>query len=89
MTDHIDDGGPVHPVSVRKDENYMDEAGYPRARTITMLEGGITLRDEFAKAAMIAVILDPERSRFDFDQVAEAAYQHADAMLVERRRNRE
>lgn len=43
-----EDGGPAFPTSIRKDENYMDAGGYGRSRTVTVQEGGMSLRDWFA-----------------------------------------
>lgn len=45
------DGGPAFPCSVRRTEKYMDEGGYGRERTVSVQEGGMTLRDYFAAHA--------------------------------------
>ena len=45
---NLNDGGPAFPCSVRRSEKYMDDGGYGRTRTVTVQEGGMTLRDWFA-----------------------------------------
>lgn len=85
----MDDGGPAFPVSVRRTEKYMDEAGYGRARDVTVLAGGMTLRDYFAAKALPSVVavaagdtlLDGESQEQMF---ARKSYAVADAMLSAR-----
>ena len=81
-------GGPAFPVSKRKAENYMDEGGYGRSRTVTVTEGGMTLRDYFAAKAMQAMITksngqDSTGGAAGVPRIAKLAYEYADAMLVE------
>ena len=77
-------GGPAFPCSVRRDENYMDFGGYGRTRTVTLQEGGMTLRDWFAGQALAGMIRANHRLEFTPPDDATWAYQIADAMLAER-----
>ena len=72
------DGGPAFPITVRRDEKYMDEAGYGKVRAVQGLEGGMTLRDWFAGQALAGVNAATEQ------EAARFAYAVADAMLAER-----
>lgn len=62
----------AYPASVRKIENYMDEGGYGRTRTITAHEGGLTKRELFAALAMQGVITELADSNFRTEQVLDA-----------------
>jgi len=76
------DGGPAFPCSVRKAEKCMDEGGYGYMRTVTLNEGGMTLRDWFAGQALAGVAtLDTPRP---FEDDAATCYKFADAMLKAR-----
>lgn len=44
------------PTSKRKTENYMDAGGYGRTRTVTVEEGGMTLREYYAGLVMQGLI---------------------------------
>jgi hypothetical protein len=44
----------------------------------------MTLRDEFAKAALIGMFSDPRAAGLKEDVLARVAYDYADAMLAER-----
>ena len=63
-----DDGGPAFPVQVRRDEKYMDEGGYGRVRSFLITEGGLSIRDVFAKDAMRVLAYDWQK------EVAEGIY---------------
>lgn len=68
---------PAFPVSVRKAENYMDEGGYGRSRTITVNEGGMSLRQYAAIHLRVPdsgeVWLDEMIERARRDEFAKAA----------------
>ena len=93
---NIDDGGAAFPCSKRILENFMDECGYWRTRTVTVEVGGMSLRDYFAAKAMHAelntagMLEGPRDALADAaahsgrsveDQIAFNAYELADAML--------
>lgn len=63
----IDDGGAAFPISERRTEQYMDEGGYARTRTVTVNEGGMSLLEYFAGHAPTEI---PEWFAFDFDEPA-------------------
>lgn len=42
----------ISPTSRRVKENYMDEGGYGRTRTVTVNDGGMTLREHYAGLAL-------------------------------------
>ncbi len=86
------DGGAAFPCSRRKEEQYMDEGGYGRTRTVTVQEGGMTLRDWFAGQALAGLIThDVEASQTLSDPkgrtleawMAADAFKLADAMIAE------
>ena len=79
-----DTGGPAFPITVRRDEKYMDEAGYGRVRAVQGLEGGTTLRDYFAAKALIGLVFADAKQVFPAKVIAKEAYELADAMLKER-----
>jgi len=95
MGEKQNDGGPAYPCSVRKIENYMDEGGYGRERTVTVVQGGMSLRDWFAGQALAAWIASADAfndecrergssTRIGADDTAKTCYQYADAMLKAR-----
>ena len=47
---------------------------------------GMSLRDYFAAAAMTGMLSDPDAGKVDWKNLAEAAYEAADAMLAARER---
>ncbi len=76
-----DDGGPAFPTII----NVADEAGHLH-RVVT---GGMSLRDYFAAKAMQCLMADaiakvPLGAKTDGVDVAEVAYEMADAMLEQR-----
>ena len=91
------DGGAVHPTSRRVTEKYMDEGGYARTRTVTVLDGGISLRQWYAgqaiDRAMAAVELEcrgdkanpriPDFEGADGDRAARIACVMAGKMIKE------
>jgi hypothetical protein len=46
---------------------------------------GMTMRDEFAKAAMQSYLNGDDRDSFTYDEWAKASYQMADAMMKARK----
>lgn len=78
------DGGPAYPTHKRITENYMDAAGYGRSRDLSVLVGGLTIRDYFAAKAMQGLIVDPERVDQSREECARLSYLIADAMIAER-----
>ena len=88
-------GGPAFPVTKRWMESYMDGSGYDRKKEVIGLNGGMTLRDYFAAAALQGIIANgPNAQLMDVAQglrggkhEVEAAYVWADAMLAERERS--
>lgn len=83
----MNNGGPAFPTTKRLTENYMDQAGYGKARDISVLSGGMTLRDYFAAKAMAAYISTyPMGDIYEEEVIAVDAYAMADAMLAARER---
>lgn len=84
----IKDGGPAFPCSARREEKYMDGAGYGRVRVVTVQEGGMTLRDYFAAKALIGELSSQDSQFFVRDSgmpaCAKRCYAIADAMLAAR-----
>jgi hypothetical protein len=79
------DGGSAFPCSKRVDEKYMDEGGYGRTCAVTVLQGGMTLRDYFAAKELskkdgAGICDDP----IHYQSLAAHCYTMADAMLAER-----
>lgn len=75
----------AYPASARKLENYMDEGGYGRVRTITVQGGGLTKREYFAGLAMQGQITNAEilvRYGLYAADVARAAVEQADALIA-------
>lgn len=68
------------PNSKRKSENYMDAGGYGRTRTVTVEEGGMTLREYAAVAAMQGMSMNT--SIDEATALAECAVAFADALLA-------
>jgi len=80
-------GGPAFPNSKRVGENYMDVSGAGRHRTVTVQQGGMSLRDYFAAKAMGAMTDHFYRTRPASEwaeDCANTAYRMADAMLKAR-----
>lgn len=78
MTQAIDDGGSAFP---EVSEQYDIDRGAHAVCSV----GGMTLRDYFAAKAMQVIRADAEfLLRHDADQVADRAYELADAMLKAR-----
>lgn len=50
---------PAYPTDRRISENYMDSGGYGRSREVTLNQGGMTIRQEFVKAAMQGICAKP------------------------------
>jgi len=48
-----------------------------------------TLRDEFAMAALTGMICHPELNNHKSHEIADIAYDHADAMMIEREKSNE
>lgn len=80
-----DDGGPAFPCTARVTENYMDEGGYGRTRTVSKQVGGMSLRDWFAGQALAGLLANGPHD-CDECEVAHDAYLFADAMLSRRLR---
>lgn len=72
---------PAFPTSKRKAENYMDEGGYGRSRIVTVEEGGMTLREYAAVAAMQGLLGSPDYPH-GFEALADDAVRQADALLA-------
>lgn len=72
MTDKT--GGPAFPVPSNTLQTLPEKT----------LLSGMTLRDYFAAKAVQSVLLDLTSSEWDYASIAMAAYEVADAMLVER-----
>ena len=97
MADQRDDGGPafpindmqrVHDVAMAASISIPDPQERERAYILARGDavGGMTLRDYFAAAALPAIAAQPSfLLRYDPDQVADRAYEWADAMLKARR----
>jgi hypothetical protein len=83
------DGGPAYPTHKRITENYMDAAGYGRSRDLSVLVGGLTIRDYFAAQALQAIIISrghtEDRGWPTYAEVD--AYRLADAMIAERNKS--
>jgi hypothetical protein len=87
-----DNGGSAFPCSMRRDENYMDEGGFGRVRTVTLQEGGMSLRDYFAAKVVQGIISSPNtritgapnREQDADPALAQRAYEIADVMIAER-----
>jgi hypothetical protein len=81
MTNKPDDGGPAFPVTPPVDETGRTAVGYPYPDT------GMSLRDWFAGQALVSL---PVRGGIVTPiDVAADAYRIADAMLVERNREKD
>ena len=80
MTTNPNDG--AYPASVRKLENYMDEGGYGRTRTITVQGGGLTKREYFAGLAMQGLCASDDFSSAEAWHVAKLAVAQADALIA-------
>jgi len=72
-----DDGGPAFPQSVFHDET-------PEADSFVESKGGMSLRDYFAGQAMIGFLASASPKADTDAELADYAYQIADAMLKER-----
>lgn len=65
-----------------------DTPAFPQGKSfdsISLLEGGMTLRDYFAAKAMAAMLANPhltERYGTSFDHIASEAFGYADAMIA-------
>ena len=81
------DGGPAYPTHKRITENYMDAAGYGRSRDLSVLVGGLTIRDYFAAKAMQGLLVDPDRADQSREECARLSYLMADAMIAERNKS--
>ena len=81
----FNDGGPAYPQT----ESVLvgDENG---SHIVTNMYGGMSLWDEYAKAAMNALILawTNEDHQASSENVADAAADYADAMIAEREKRR-
>lgn len=76
-------GGPAFPVSDIKRVNFMDSLGYARQTgPLSVLEGGMTLRDYFAAKAMQGLVT--RIGKHDADLIAHDAYAMADTMIKAR-----
>lgn len=73
----IKDGGPFHPCEVSWSDGAI--TGGVQTGNRSGIHTGASLRDEFAKAALIAIIPVSEVSTIDAD--AKLAYLYADAMI--------
>lgn len=78
MTDEIKTGGPAFPVN---DIVLRDENGHMQGNIIATT--GLTIRDYIAIKYMQGVSANPERL-YSNDDLAEEAYQMADAMIKAR-----
>ena len=72
----------VSPTSRRVKENYMDEGGYGRTRTVTVDDGGMTLRQYYAGLAMQGILAHPEGFTTP-EGYAKDAVAQADALIAE------
>lgn len=92
----INDGGPAFPTDRRQKENYMDERGYGRTRTVTVSHGGMSLRAYFAGQAVQGLLaMDQVHSYVKTNgkpcqtlgevqaRIAEIAVGYADALIAE------
>jgi hypothetical protein len=77
MSGEINDGGQAFPF-----RDADGEGGF-------MTFPGMTLRDYFAAAAMQGLLSSPDGGPDDWQRVADAAYEAADAMLSARERKEE
>jgi hypothetical protein len=75
----IDDGGPVHPVRIPTGGTHRNDEPEP-----TSLHTGMSLRDYFAAKVIPAIYGDSLGGPDWRDDVANQAYQLADAMLKAR-----
>jgi hypothetical protein len=65
--------------------NIIDTTGYQRPVTVPIsMSETLTLRDQFAMAALPGLIADPDSIAFPIGH-AKLAYQYADAMLEARK----
>jgi|LakMenEpi03Aug12_release.lakeMendotaPanAssembly.Ray.scaffolds.fasta_scaffold951449_1 hypothetical protein len=69
-----DFGGPVHPQETQNADGSVS------------VWCGMNLRDYFAAAALQGMLSDPDAGKVDWKDLAEEAYEAADAMLVARER---
>ena len=67
-------GGPAFPVPLLPGQSWQGMEPCD----------GMTLRDYFAGRAMQSYLLDKDRDSFTFEQLAQASYEMADAMLEAR-----
>jgi hypothetical protein len=66
--------------------NIMNEAGYHRPVTIPIsMTETLTLRDQFAMAALTGMIANPITKRIEEAGLSKIAYEIADAMLEARK----
>jgi hypothetical protein len=66
---------------------YHGGPAFPLAGTRTGPESsGMTLRDYFAAAAIQGMLSDPDAGKVDWKDLAEEAYEAADAILAARER---
>lgn len=72
-----DDGGPAYPtIEISEDQG--------RGVKFYSADGGLTVRDAFAKDALPIVIGFFNPGPYPYNRIAEEAYAIADAMLIER-----
>lgn len=72
------DGGPAFPV--------IWQHVFPDKSASVSEHEGMSLRDLFAAAALIGVMLSPDRLKRDDQTCAGAAYEYADDMLKARKK---
>lgn len=84
-----EDGGPVYPARdmafAMPKELMEDKVILDKLRLLPIPHMGITVRQEYAKAAMEGMLADPSEN-LSPSELATKAFDYADAMLAEERK---
>jgi len=70
------------PVSVRRGENYVDDDGCSKYRTVTLAVGGLTKREYFAAKAMQGMLAHETIGLRNEGIIAQLAVKQADALIA-------